>query len=113
MLQEYELEILVFALWSAFVAYVTWYLTSAKHYAPITPREGGMLWKIHKSSAQCNGRRWRTIKRDSKIVGFECECGYRHVQRRPIVANMPPSLLICSENQQASKSSMVRTANRR
>jgi hypothetical protein len=112
MLQEFELEILMFTLWSVFVAYITWYLTSAKHFAPITPREGGMLWKIHKSSAHCSGRRWRTIKRGSKIVGFECECGYRHVQRRPIVANMPQSLSVPSENQKASKSSMVSTPNK-
>jgi hypothetical protein len=29
------------------------------------------------------------IKRGNKIIGFECECGFRHIQRRPIVAGAP------------------------
>jgi hypothetical protein len=83
------IEILTFTLWTLFIAYTTWYLTKAKHYAPITHTEARMLWKIHKHTHQCNEKRWREIKRGSKTIGFECGCGYTHVQQRPIVGNLP------------------------
>jgi hypothetical protein len=83
------LEIFTFALWTIFVIYATWYFTSAKHYAPLTPYEARLLWKIHKQNIGCNGRKWQIIKRGGKIVGFKCECGYRHIQKRPIVAGTP------------------------
>ena len=83
------LEIFMSLLWSCFAVYAIWYLTSAKHYAPISFAEARMLWKIHKLNIKCNARKWREIRRGGKTVGFECECGYKHIQKRPIVANMP------------------------
>lgn len=83
------LEILVFASWTTLIAYATWYFTSAKYYAPLTLDEAKILWKIHKQNIGCNGRKWQVVKRRGKIVGFKCECGYKHVQRRPIVASIP------------------------
>jgi hypothetical protein len=83
------LETSAFALWTFFVVYATWYLTSAKDYAPLTPYETKILWKIHKQNIGCNGKKWQMIKRRGKIVGFQCECGYKHVQKRPIVASAP------------------------
>jgi hypothetical protein len=67
------LEILMVALWGRLTAYATWYFTSAKHYAPITHTEARILWKIHKRNIRCNARKWQEIKRDGKIIGFECE----------------------------------------
>jgi hypothetical protein len=40
------LEIIAFATWTVFVAYATWYFTSAKHTTPISPDEARLLWKI-------------------------------------------------------------------
>jgi len=77
------------ALWGCFTTYATWYFTLAKHYAPITPNEAKILWKIHKQNIECYARKWRRIKRGDKIIGFECECGYKHIQKRPIVASTP------------------------
>jgi hypothetical protein len=90
MLPENINLVLTFGLWTVFVAYLTWFLTSAKHYAPISPFEGRILWEVHRRSAQCNGRGWQQIKKGGKIVGFKCECGYKHMQLRPIVAGVPP-----------------------
>ncbi|MEM3696553.1 MAG: hypothetical protein QXQ94_03490 [Candidatus Bathyarchaeia archaeon] len=87
------LEILAFTLWTIFVVYATWYFTSAKHYAPLTPYEARLLWKIHKQDISCNGRKWQIIKRGGEIIGFKCECGYKHIQKRPIVASMPTPLM--------------------
>src|SRR3972149_7404423 len=83
------IEILALALWACFTTYITWYFTSAKKYAPITPNEAKTLWKIHRHNIGCNARKWREISRRGKTIGFECECGYKHIQRRPIVANTP------------------------
>jgi len=83
------IEIIGLIVWTLFVAYATWYVTKAKNYAPITHIEARMLWMIHKNAHQCNGKRWREIKRRSKTIGFECECGYSHVQLRPIVGRIP------------------------
>ena len=83
------IEMIMVSLWVCLGAYATWCLTSAKNYAPITSKEARMLWKIHKRDIRCAARKWREIKRGDKIIGFECECGFKHVQKRPIVANMP------------------------
>jgi hypothetical protein len=83
------LEILVPAIWTCFAVYTTWYFTSAKHYVPITRTEARALWHIHKQNVQCRGKKCKEIRRRSKIVGFECECGYKHFQKRPIVGNAP------------------------
>src|SRR4030042_3188504 len=86
---ESMLEIIAFAAWTVFVAYATWYFTSAKHTTPISPDEARLLWKIHKHALQCNAKKWRQIKQGNKTVGFECECGYKHIQKRPISAHAP------------------------
>jgi hypothetical protein len=84
------IETLVAIVWGAFIAYAIWYFTMAKHYAPLTQEEAIVLWKIHKQNANCHSTRWRKIKPGGKIVGFECECGYRHIQKRPITKSTPP-----------------------
>lgn len=84
-----KLEILMLTLWLCFAGYATWYLTSANKYAPLTFSEADILWKIHKQSIRCEGRKWREIIHRGKIVGFECECGYRHIQKRPITVSTP------------------------
>jgi hypothetical protein len=83
------IEIVMPAIWLCFAAYLIWYFTSAKNYAAITPKEAKMLWKIHKQNARCNGKRCTEIKRKNKTIGFQCTCGYRHVQKRPIVYSKP------------------------
>jgi len=95
------LEILMVTVWGFLAAYATWYFTLAKHYAPITINEARILWKIHKQNIRCAARKWREIKCGGKIIGFECECGYTHIQKRPIVANTP-TLKIKTQNPQTS-----------
>lgn len=82
-------ETLKLASWACLLAYTVWYSTSAKNLAPITVKEAKLLWKIHKQNVSCQSRKWRIIKRKNKIIGFECECGYKHIQKRPIVAGIP------------------------
>lgn len=89
------------ALWACLMGYATWYFTSAKNYAPVTHGEARILWKIHKRNIRCDSRKWKEIKRGGKIIGFVCECGYKHIQKRPIVSNAPTSN-ITSQNSQTS-----------
>jgi len=83
------IEIIAITLWVCFTAYALWYFTLAKHYAPLTPNEARLLWRIHKQTTKCNSKEWREIHRGRKIVGFACGCGYKYMQKRPIVASAP------------------------
>jgi hypothetical protein len=105
------LEILALALWGGLTAYAVWYFTSAKYYAPITVNEARILWKIHKRNIRCNARKWREIRRGGKMIGFECECGYKHIQKRPIVSNAP-TLDVKSQNSQATVFDRLHTSYR-
>jgi len=83
------LETLVIASWTCLTAYTIWYFTLASHCFPITFNEAKILWKIHKQNMACNANKWRIIKRGNRIIGFECGCGHKHIQKRPIIANLP------------------------
>lgn len=65
--------------------YAAWYITSLKTYAPMTREEAQLLWRIHKKETGCDAQKMREIKHKNKIVGIKCECGYKHVQKRPIL----------------------------
>jgi len=82
-------KILVPMLWLCFAAYAAWYCTSAKKYAPLTREEIRILWKLHKQNVGCKAKKWQEIRRKDNIVGFKCECGYKHVQKCPIAASTP------------------------
>jgi len=73
------------ALLISFAACAVWYFISEKRYVPLTQNEVKLLWKIHKQSCKCHAAKWRELKRQDKIVGFECECGYRRVQKRSLI----------------------------
>jgi len=86
MLEVTALYTLLFpSLWTSFAAYALWYFTSAKHYAPLTEGDFRTLREIHRQKAHCRARHCQRIVRDKKLVGFKCGCGYKHVQKRPIV----------------------------
>lgn len=88
-----NLYVLMPASWASFTIYIMWYITKAKHYSPITPLEARQLWTIHKETTHCNGQKWRQIKRSDKTIGFQCECGHKHIQKRPIVAHLPTTTI--------------------
>ena len=82
-----NLEILMPASWACFTAYAAWYFASAKQYAPLTYKEARILWEIHKHKTQCDSKTWHKIRRKDRVIGFKCDCGYKHIQRKPITAN--------------------------
>lgn len=76
--------------WLIFIAYFAWFFTSGKDYAPMARRDAEILWRIHKQDAECKSNKWQEIRHKENIVGFECECGYRHLQKRPITTKTHP-----------------------
>ena len=65
-----------------FVAYI---LISAKHYVPLTTKDAEALWKSHKSNKQCKAKNWHEITKDEKLIGYECDCGFRSIQKKPLI----------------------------
>ncbi|MGB8781182.1 MAG: hypothetical protein WCD81_11125 [Candidatus Bathyarchaeia archaeon] len=84
-----NLWIIAPSLWACFIAYVIWYSARAKDYAPITPTEARQLWVIHQQDSHCSSKKWRQLRKRGITVGFECGCGHKYTQLRPIVAHLP------------------------
>lgn len=78
-------EILMPIMWTCFAVYISWLVVRTKKYEPITVEEARLLWKVHKKKAQCEAKKWQKIMRKNKMIGFECGCGYKHTQKRPIL----------------------------
>lgn len=70
--------------WLLVIVYFTWFFTSAKDYASMERRDAEIFWRIHKQDAECRSNKWQEIRHEENIVGFECACGYRHLEKRPI-----------------------------
>lgn len=87
-----NLQIIAPTVWGGFALYGAWYFTRAKRLSPLTKTEAKQLWTIHKQDSGCKAQKWRQVKRGKLTVGFECECGYKHVQKRPLVTHAPTSL---------------------
>jgi hypothetical protein len=78
------------AFWVAFTCCLVWYLTSAKKHAIITFDDAKALWHIHKKNTNCTSYKWKPISHKSgKISGFECDCGFKYNQKRPLFYNKP------------------------
>jgi len=73
------------AIWLSLGFFIAWLVLAAKHVVPLTAQEAETLWKIHKQETLCSGKKWAPIKRGEQLVGFECECGHKHMQKKHIV----------------------------
>jgi hypothetical protein len=89
-----NLSILTLSAWGCFTTYLSWYATRAKRSYPITTAEAKQLWTIHKHDTHCNGKKWQQLKKGKQTIGFQCECGYRHTQKKPLVAHTPTKMEI-------------------
>jgi hypothetical protein len=77
--------VLIPAIWLSLGFVTAWILLSAKRVVPLTHEEAETLWKVHKQKTLCRARGWQEIVRKNKIIGFECECGHKHVQKKHII----------------------------
>jgi len=87
-----NLYIITPALWGTFIVYLAWYFTRAKRYSPLTHTEAKQLWTLHKLDTECTAKKWRQLKNGKQTIGFECECGYKHFQKKPLVTHAPTTI---------------------
>jgi hypothetical protein len=79
---------IVMIMWACLGGYLIWYVAAAKCDMPLTLDEARVLWKMHKRNTNCTGHKWRSITRkNGKVLGFECECGYKYKQKRRLIAS--------------------------
>ena len=77
--------VLIPAIWLSLGLAIAWFLLSAKRVVPVTKEEAETLWKVHRQQAHCSSKKWKEIVKSNKVVGFECECGHKHVQKKHII----------------------------
>jgi hypothetical protein len=77
--------ILVPVVWVIFGYIACWFILSAKKHQPISHKEATLLWKSHKQFGNCKSKKFEKILKGKKIIGYKCQCGYEHKQKRPII----------------------------
>jgi hypothetical protein len=77
--------VLIPAIWLSLGFVTAWFLLSAKRVVPLSQEEAETLWKIHKQNMKCKANSWHEITHGNKIIGFECDCGHKHVQKKHII----------------------------
>ena len=77
--------VLIPAIWLTLGFVIVWFLLSAKRVVPLTREEAETLWKFHKQKTNCRAEGWQEIVRGNKTIGFECECGHEHIQKKHII----------------------------
>ena len=77
--------VLIPAIWLSLALIVVWFLLSAKRVVPLTHTEAETLWKAHRQKERCKSKDWNQILRNQDIIGFECECGKKHIQKKHII----------------------------
>ena len=100
-----NLWIIAPAMWACFITYAVWFSTRAKRFAPLTMTEAKQLWAIHRQNVKCGSKRWRQIRDHGRTVGFECGCGHKHMQKRPIVAGSPAASMSMTTTFNTTRSS--------
>lgn len=77
--------VLIPAIWLSLGFAIAWFLLSAKRVVPLKKSEAETLWRIHKQHSQCGSKKWMTVVKGDKIVGFECACGHKHIQKKHLI----------------------------
>jgi hypothetical protein len=87
MINFLNLSLWIFAptLWTCLVTYAAWFLARAKRYSSISPTVAKQLWTIHRHNDGCGGKKWQMLTKGKNTIGFRCECGYEHVQKKPLL----------------------------
>ena len=65
--------------------YIVYILLSARNVFPITKDEIDTLWKFHRQTKCCKAKTWHEITKKKKLIGYACECGFQHIQKKPLI----------------------------
>lgn len=76
---------LVPTVWVSLGCVTAWFILAAKKHQPISAKEVEILWKSHKHFSKCKAKKFEKISKGTKIIGYRCNCGYEHKQKRPII----------------------------
>ena len=68
-----------------FGLYIGYILLSARNVIPLTKDEIDTLWKFHRQTKCCKAKTWHEITKKKKLIGYECECGFQHIQKKPLI----------------------------
>jgi len=77
--------VLIPAIWLSLGFVIAWLLLSATLSVPMTQEEIDTLWTFHKQKTKCKSKTCKQIIKKSNIIGFECECGFNHIQKKPLI----------------------------
>jgi hypothetical protein len=45
-----------------------------------------VMWTLHKQNASCKCIKWSLLKhKKDRVIGFQCECGYKFKQKKPLI----------------------------
>ena len=77
--------VLIPAIWLSLGFGTAWFLLSAKRVVPLKVKEVETLWTVHKQNRNCGSQKWTEITNGQKVIGFVCECGHKHIQKKPII----------------------------
>ena len=80
-----ESGVLIPGLALCFGFYVSYILLSARRVVPMDKDEAEKLWRFHRQTKCCNAKTWQEIKKKNKLVGFECDCGHKQIQKKHLV----------------------------
>ena len=65
--------------------YIAYVLLSARNIVPMTSEEIETLWKFHQQTKCCKAKTWHEITKKKKVIGYECECGFKQIQKKPLI----------------------------
>jgi len=52
----------------------------------VTIEDAKIIWTLHKQSSRCRHGKWMLIKpKNGKVNGFQCECGYKYLQKKSLI----------------------------
>ena len=64
---------------------MSYILLSARNIVPMPREEAEKLRKFHKQTKGCKAQTWHEITKKNKVIGYECECGYKHIQKKHLI----------------------------
>lgn len=92
------IEILFGAVWTCLGAYIVWYFFKAETIQPLSSEVLTLTWQLHKNQAGCTASNIHTIHiKNDAIVGFTCDCGYNHIQKRLITQKTSTKIQLKTE----------------
>jgi len=63
-------------------------LATTKKDVPMTRKEVNLFYALHKKASNgCSHKMQPVTMKTGEFAGFQCECGYRYVQKRPLFSH--------------------------